>query len=88
MLQRGLREMHQSFTRRGELSQTYPTLGKDLSSLCIHEISLIVNDLADADLGDFDAASKARTRIAVERGIFSDAVTASLEKSIFLGMET
>lgn len=79
--------MHQTLSRRRELSKTHTTLGEDLSSLGVNEISLIVDDFAYANLGDFDTAGEAWAGIAVKSGILADAVTASLEKSVFFGVK-
>lgn len=45
-----------------------------------------VHNLADAHLADLDAASQARTRIAVEHGAIPDSLPTRLEEGILLGV--
>ena len=81
------REVNEAFPRRRELPQLYTTLGEDLCRLRIDRVSLIINHLADADLGDLDAACQARACVAVEGRSRSNSVTTSFQERILFGVE-
>jgi hypothetical protein len=48
---------------------------------------LVVDDFADADLGDFDAACQAGAGVAVEDCILANAIAAGFEESVFFGVQ-
>jgi len=48
---------------------------------------LVVDDLADTDLGDLDAARQAWTGVAVQDCVFADTITARFKQSVFFGVE-
>ena len=74
-------------THGRELPQLDAGAPKHLSSSAIHAVALVVDDLADADLDDLDAAGEAGAGIAVEDGAGADALAAGLEQRVLLGVQ-
>lgn len=72
---------------RTKLPQADTRLAQDPATGVVHVIALAEDDLLDADLGDLDAASQARTGVAVEDGALADALAAGLQQRILLGVQ-
>jgi hypothetical protein len=47
---------------------------------------LVIDYLADTNLCYLDAAGQARASVAVEDGVFADAVAAGFEQGVFFGV--
>lgn len=80
--------MHQAPCGRGKLSQSHTTFCKDLGSLGVDQVTLVVDHFTNAHLGDFDAAGQTGAGVAVKDSVLADAISTSFEKSILLGMQT
>ena len=79
LLTKGIRTPHGN-----KLPEPHASLFEDCCGLSIHAITLAVDNLADAHLRDFDAASQAWTSIAVKYGAFPDTFPASFQQRILL----
>jgi hypothetical protein len=73
-------------TYRNKLAELYAGLAKDFGRLRVHAVAMGIDDLADANLADLDAAGQARTSVAVEDGAVADALAAGLEQGVLLGV--
>lgn len=77
----------QAWTYRRELPQLDAGGQEDARRLAVHAVPLAVDDLADADLDDLDAAGEAGAGVAVEHAAVADALAAGLEQGVLLGVQ-
>lgn len=74
-------------THRRKLPQPNTGFLEDPCGLEVHGISLTVDDLGDADLGDLDAAGEARAGVAVEDRSFTDPLAPGFEERVLFGVD-
>lgn len=74
-------------SHRNKLPQPYASLFEDCCGLSVHAITLAVDNLADAHLRDFYAASQAWTSIAVKYGALPNTFPASFQQRILLSVD-
>jgi hypothetical protein len=80
-------EVNQPVCWRSELAESHAAFGEDARRLIIHEVALIVNNFADAYLGDFDAAGQAWAGVAIKDGCLADAVSTGFEEGVLFGVK-
>lgn len=80
-------EVNQPVCWRSELAESHAAFGEDACRLIIHEVALIVNNFADAYLGDFDAAGQAWAGVAIKDGCLADAVSTGFEEGVLFGVK-
>lgn len=69
------------------LPEPHTGAAEDLGGVLVHMVPLAVDDLADANLDNLDAAREAGARVAVEYAALADALAARLEEGVLLGVQ-
>ena len=69
------------------MSQSYTAFSKNLGCFGVHHVTLIIYDLADANLCNLHAACQARACIAIKNRSRSDTISACFEERVLLGVQ-
>ena len=69
------------------MSQSYTAFSKNLGCFGVHHVTLIIYDLADANLCNLDAACQARACVAIKNRSRSNTIAACFKESVLLGMQ-